>query len=84
MSHLLIQDHGSTWAATCKCQKTDVEFKLTLCRDSVGERTLQSATFNGDDVTDDNCIIFCDSQGYSYAGTEVSCFQWSPILSYLT
>jgi hypothetical protein len=38
--------------------------------DSVGSRTLQGATYNGDAVTDEACVAFCNQKGFSYAGTE--------------
>jgi hypothetical protein len=39
-------------------------------RDSTGSRTLSGATFNGATVTVENCVSFCDGQGYVLAGTE--------------
>jgi WSC domain len=51
--------------------------------DSVGSRTLNAATYNGNTVTDEACVAFCDGKSYSYAGTEYSgqCYCDNEILS---
>ena len=51
--------------------------------DSVANRTLNAATYNGNAVTDEACVAFCDGKSYSYAGTEYSgqCYCDNNILS---
>lgn len=38
--------------------------------DSVGTRTLPGSTYNGNAMTEESCVSFCQSHGYPYAGTE--------------
>src|SRR5271170_7390592 len=38
--------------------------------DSVGARTLTGATYNGNGMTDEACVSFCDGKTFAYAGTE--------------
>ena len=40
--------------------------------DGVGARTLTGATYNGDKVTNEACVSFCDGKSFAYAGTEYS------------
>jgi hypothetical protein len=51
--------------------------------DSVANRTLNAANYDGNAVTDEACVAFCDGKSYSYAGTEYSgqCYCDNDILS---
>lgn len=40
--------------------------------DSVSDRKLSSASYKDSGMTDESCISFCSSQGYTFAGTEYS------------
>ncbi|KAF1991758.1 WSC-domain-containing protein [Aulographum hederae CBS 113979] len=51
--------------------------------DNAGDRTFDAAWTGNDDMTQGNCVDFCDSKGYSYAGLEfgTQCYCGSSLAS---
>lgn len=74
---------GHTKDAMCKSCSSEastsiVSLKLTSLGSDVG-RTLTGASYSNSTMTDEQCVAYCDSKGFIYAGTEYSsqcCESW--------